>query len=399
MPIVALFIVLIVAGAFVYYEALQSQNATDYSASIRSLQSNISNLELSNQALQAEVQALSTLGNSSGSVNPVRLYTTAQASVVTVQGDEVTTVNTFFGPITSVSVVLGSGFVVAYRNASYIITNFHVVDAVSNLTVTFSDGGAYPARVVGSDKYSDIAVLSISSGAKTLAPLTLAGLNMEASVGEAVYAIGNPYGLSGSMTFGIISQTGRSITESTSGQITIPDIIQFSAPINPGNSGGPLIDSDGLVVGMTTASATNSQGLYFAIPSSTIIRELPSLVGTGTYDLHPYLGINGTDMNYELAQAAKVNVTYGVLVEQVASNSPASRAGIQGGGKSLEVEGSTYLVGGDIIVSVNSHRVVNQDGLSSYLEENAVSGQIVSLGVIRTGELVSVNVTLGSLPS
>jgi S1-C subfamily serine protease len=392
-------IVLVVAAMFVYYEGLQSQNATDYSLTIKSLQSNVSELQFSNQALQAEVEALSKQGNATVGANPVQLYTTAQASVVTVQGDEVTTVNTFFGPITSVSTVLGSGFVVAYGNSSYIVTNFHVVDGVSNLTATFSDGNAFAARVVGSDKYSDIAVLSISTPGKMLTSLTLAGAGKGASVGEAVYAIGNPFGLSGSMTFGIVSQTDRTITESTSSQVTISGIIQFSAPINPGNSGGPLIDSSGLVVGMTTASATNSQGLYFAIPSSTIVRELPSLIETGTYNKHPYLGINGTDMGYQLAQANGVNVTYGVLVEQVASNSPASKGGMTGGSRSVQIEGNTYLVGGDVIVSVNGFRVVNQDALASYLEENVIAGQTVALGIVRGGAFTSVNVTLGYLPS
>jgi S1-C subfamily serine protease len=310
----------------------------------------------------------------------------------------VTTVNTFFGPVTSVSVVLGSGFAVSYGNSSYIITNFHVVDGVNNITATFADGNAYPAVVVGSDKYSDMAVLTTNAPGSEFDYLTLAGAGQAPVVGEPVYAIGNPYGLAGSMTFGIVSQTGRTITESTSTSISIPDIIQFSAPINPGNSGGPLLNANGVVIGMTTATVTNSQGLGFAIPASTILRELPHLVSTGTYALHPYLGIEGADMDYQLALAEKSNATYGVLVESVSSGSPAAKAGIHAGTGTATIEGSSYTIGGDVIVSVNGVKVLNQDALSSYLEENAVSGQSVQLGIIRAGAPATVTVVLGSLP-
>jgi S1-C subfamily serine protease len=390
-------VILIVAASFVHYEATRP-NASDSSASITSLQNAISSLQLTNQALQAEVAALSTQNNTSAGLSAAKIYALAQASVVTVQGDEVTTTNTFFGPVTSVSIVLGSGFVISYQNSYYIVTNFHVIDGVTNITATFSDGNSFPAKVVGSDAYSDLAILSTSAPSSELVPLSLAGSAERPTVGEPVYAIGNPFGLSGSMTFGIVSQTGRTITESTSSQISIPDVIQFSAPINPGNSGGPLLDSNGVVIGITTASATGSQGLFFAIPSSTIVRELPSLIGTGTYKLHPYLGISGADMDYQLALATKTNVTYGVLVEETAAGGPAASAGIRAGSSTVTIEGTDYIIGGDVIISVNGTKVLNQDGLFAYLEENAVAGQTVTLGVIRTGAPVSVNVVLGSLP-
>jgi S1-C subfamily serine protease len=403
-------VVLLLAAAFVYYEAVQP-SPTGYSSSIASLQSQvgsaqsqitslqnqIGSVQLANQALQAEVAALSTRANSSAGPSAAKIYSNAKASVVTVQGDEVTVINTFFGPVTSISTILGSGFVVSYGGSSYIVTNFHVVDGVSNLTVTFSNGSAYAAKVVGSDAYSDMAVISLTSPASELVPLTLAGPAQEAAVGDAVYAIGNPFGLSGSMTYGIVSQTGRTITESTS-NVSIPDIIQFSAPINPGNSGGPLLDSNGVVVGMTTAAVTNSQGLGFAIPSDTILRELPSLVSSGSYRLHPYIGISGVDMTYQLAVAAKTNVTYGILVEQVTAGSPATAAGIRAGSSTVAIGGTTYLVGGDVIVSVNGTKVLNQDGLAAYLEENATAGQKIQLGLIRSGTPATATVTLGALP-
>ena len=408
--VVVAVVVLLLAAVLIYFEAAQP-SPTGYSSSIASLQSQvgsaqsqitslqnqIGSVQLANQALQAELAAMSAHENSSAGLSAAKIYSTAKASVVTVQGDEVTVIQTFFGPVTSISTILGSGFAVSYGGSPYIVTNFHVVNGVSNLTVTFSNGNSYAAKVVGSDAYSDMAVISLTAPASEFVPLILASPAQEAAVGDAVYAIGNPFGLSGSMTYGIVSQTGRTITESTS-NVSIPDIIQFSAPINPGNSGGPLLDSNGIVVGMTTAVVTNSQGLGFAIPSDTILRELPSLVSSGSYRLHPYLGISGVDMSYQLALAAKTNVTYGVLVEQVTAGSPAAVAGIRAGSSTVSIGGTSYLVGGDVIVSVNGTKVLNQDGLAAYMEENATAGQRIQLGLIRSGVPTTAAVTLGSLP-
>ena len=395
---VSIVALVLAAGLVVYASTYSGSGGTGYSSTISNLQNQISSLQLNNNALQAELSSLKSQGNASGGYSAAQLYARYRASVVTVQGVEVTTVDTFFGPVTSVSEVLGSGFAVLYNGSSYIVTNFHVVDGVSNISATFSDGNAYRATVVGTDKYSDIAVLSISAPTSEYVYLTLAGLTNAPVVGEPVYAIGNPFGLSGSMTFGIVSQTGRTITESTSTSISIPDIIQFSAPINPGNSGGPLLNSDGLVIGITTATVSNSQGLGFAIPASTIVRELPSLISRGSYSQHPYLGIAGADMDLQLALAQKANATYGVLVQAVSAGSPAAAAGIKAGTAMATVEGSQYVIGGDIIVSVNGVKVLNQDGLSAYLEENAAAGQTIQLGILRSGSLVAVSVTLGSLP-
>jgi S1-C subfamily serine protease len=176
-------------------------------------------------------------------------------------------------------------------------------------------------------------------------------------------------------------------------------VIQFSAPINPGNSGGPLLDSAGEVIGITTAAVGNSAGLGFAIPSSTISRELSSLVTSGKYSLHPSLGIEGVGMTYQLAKTTGSSLTYGVLVEKVTSGSAADKAGIQGGTRTATVEGSSYTIGGDIIVSVNGEKVVDFDSLASYLEGNTIAGQTIQLGVIRSGAMMTLSVTLGSLRS
>ena len=211
-------------------------------------------------------------------------------------------------------------------------------------------------------------------------------------------AIGNPFGLSGSMTFGIVSQLGRTISESLAGNFAIANVVQFSAPINPGNSGGPLLNAEGAVVGITTATVESSQGVGFAIPSDTIIEELASLVTTGTFTLHPFMGISGADMNYQLAQLQDTNVTYGVLIQNVTQEGPAQKAGLQGGTRTAVVQGTTYSIGGDIIIAINNTRIVNTDALSSYLAENALAGQMLQVQVIRNGQTMTISLILGTRP-
>jgi len=396
--IAAVAVVILLGVALVAYYASTLQGTGKGSSQLSTLQSEVNSLELANQALQAQLSSTtSTTGNSSATAEGI--YSTVSPSVVTVQGYELITQDTFFGPVTSIASVQGSGFAVSYQNSSYIVTNNHVVNGVQNITVTFSNGDSYPATVKGTDANRDLAVLSVSAPSKEFHPLTLLSTTSGVTVGESVYAIGSPFGLSGSLTVGVVSQVGRTITESTSSQVTIPDIIQFSAAINPGNSGGPLLDSRGVVIGITTAAVSSSQGLGFAIPATTISRELSSLITSGTYTLHPYLGLNvSDDMTYQLAQAANSNVTYGVLVETVTSGGPLAKAGIRGGTSTVTVEGQTYKIGGDVIISVDATKVVDMDALASYLEENAVAGQTIQLGIVRAGVQMTLPVVLGSLP-
>ena len=318
-------------------------------------------------------------------LSPAELYAKSSQGVVTVTG------------VNGTTSVLGTGFVITFNHSYYIVTNFHMVDGYVNSTVTFSDGNAFPAKVVGSDGYSDLAIVTVNSPVSELQPLQL-GSSSDLRVGETVVAIGNPYGLSNTITVGIVSQTGRSIQTGMSGNFAIADTIQFSAPINPGNSGGPLIDSSGLVVGITTASVTNAQGLGFAIPSDTITRELPSFVTDGGYNKHPYLGVQLVDMNYELSQAMQTNLTWGVLIENIIPNGPADIAGLRAGTQQVTVEQQNYTIGGDIITSINGHRIVNYDSFSAYLEEHAVSGQTIQIGIIRQSHYMVVPVELGTRP-
>ncbi|MDA4112491.1 MAG: trypsin-like peptidase domain-containing protein [Thaumarchaeota archaeon] len=391
-------LVIIIGAVLVYYDSAGAQVNSSNSristlqSEVRTQQSIISSLE--NQ----QTQPGSGQGNTSVTgIDPVSIYEAANRSVVTIQGSVITNVSSLFGSQSAVETVLGSGIVTSYLNSVYIITNYHVVNGVSNITVTFGDGDAYPAKVVGTDPYSDIAVVTTNAPSSEFIPLEIVS-SSGIEVGQPVVAIGNPYGLSGSMTFGIISQLGRTIQEAASGQFSISGIIQFSAPINPGNSGGPLLNANGMVIGITTATVNGSQGLGFAIPSSTILKELPSLISTGQYDTHSYLGISAVDMNYQLAQASGTNVTYGVLVENIVSGGPADKAGLKVGTKTVTIAGAQYLIGGDIITSLNGTKIVNQDALATYLEENTVSGQTVQLGIIRAGAPLTVTITLGQRP-
>ena len=222
---------LLIVASFAYYVATM-QPGPSSSSRVSSLESAITTLQQENQALQA--QLASSSNSSRVASEATALYSATSVSVATVRGYELVTQQTFFGPVSSIASIQGSGFAVYYGGASYIVTNNHVVDGVTNITVTFSDGNSFPASVKGSDPNRDLAVLAVSAPAGEFHPLALVGSPQAVAVGESVYAIGSPYGLSGSMTVGIVSQVGRTITESTS-RVSIPDVIQFSAAINPGN--------------------------------------------------------------------------------------------------------------------------------------------------------------------
>jgi S1-C subfamily serine protease len=201
------------------------------------------------------------------------------------------------------------------------------------------------------------------------------------------------------MTTGIISALGRTITEDTTNGYAIADIIQTSAAINPGNSGGPLLNYEGQVIGITTAVVDNSQGLGFAIPSDTILREVTDLADNGAYTQHPYLGIVGADMTYDIATQSGVDVTYGVLIQQVTSGGPAANAGLKAGTTQATIDGNTVITGGDIIIAINGARIRNSDDLSTYLEENTLPGQTVSLTIIRNNQTMNISVVLGTRPA
>lgn len=350
--------------------------------------------------LLAVSQSQTSKQSNDQTLDPGQVYALEKSGVVTVSGDGyIVTDDPFFGPMNASGSVFGTGWVVSYGNSYYIISNFHVVDGMTNNTVTFSDGDAYAARIVGTDPYSDLAVVSVKSAPRSeFHPIQL-GASSSLKVGESVLAIGSPYGLSGTITVGIVSQLGRTLQEDTLGGYSIPDVIQFTAPVNPGNSGGPLLDPNGLVVGITTAMISDSQGIGFAIPSDTIARELPYLVRDGSYNKHPYVGVSVADMNYELAQVTGSGVTWGVLVQSTVPGGPADHAGIKGGTLNVTVDGGQqYTIGGDVIVSLNGIRIVNYDAFSAYLEKHFTPGQTLQVGIIREGKPMNVLIQLGTRP-
>ena len=300
------------------------------------------------------------------------IYASVRESVVLVQG------------VTSDSEVQGSGFVYESSGRMVVVTNYHVVYDTTALSVTFANGNGYSAIALGTDPYADLAVLSVN-GAPTneFKPVEIVS-SSTLRVGEPVIAIGNPYGLVGSLTTGVVSALGRSITEEDfAGGYAIANIIQTSTPINPGNSGGPLLNAVGKVVGVTTAIVSESQGLGFAVPSNTILREISSLINTGTYEGHSYLGVSGQDMSYNVAQEIGTSVTYGWRIVTVTSGGPSE----------------SILNTGDIIIALDGNQIRNNDDLASYLEEETLPGQRLVLTVVRGSSTTDVSVILETRPS
>jgi serine protease Do len=299
----------------------------------------------------------------------------------------------------------GSGFV--WDTQGHIVTNNHVVSGASKITVTFSNGTTADATLVGADPNSDLAVIKVNVPADQLHPITL-GDSSQVKVGQVAIAIGNPFGLSGTMTQGIISGLSRSLPVGINSGSTsqgpvynIPDIIQTDAAINPGNSGGVLVNSDGQVIGVTAAIRSPvdaNSGIGFVIPANIVQREAPVLIQTGHYD-HPYLGISGTDLTYDLAKAMNLNSTQkGALVITVSPNGPAAKAGLQGSDHQVTISGQPAVVGGDVITAINGQTINSFEDLSSYLLNNTQVGQTVTLTILRQGQEKTVQLTLGALP-
>jgi S1-C subfamily serine protease len=274
---------------------------------------------------------------------------------------------------------LGSGFV--YDKNGHIITNYHVVSNAKTVDVTFIDGNIYTAEVVGKDPSRDLAVLKIIENlTKPLNPLPIAN-SSNLSIGEQVIAIGNPYGLDNTMTTGIISQTGRLLSESSSN--SIPDAIQTDAPINPGNSGGPLLNIRGQVIGVNTAGLSN--GVGFAISSNMVLKETPILIEKGNIT-HPQLGMLGSTLTSDLtSQFKNVSKTFrGVYVFSIIKNSTADNAGLRG----ITVDYYGQRHGGDIITAINKQNVTKMDQLVTYVDQHVKFGDTITLTVYRDGHYI-----------
>ncbi len=309
-----------------------------------------------------------------------------------------------FGSQTPSQQALGSGFI--WDTKGNIVTNNHVVDGATNITVMFSDGTIVDAKVVGADPDSDLAVVNVSAAADLLHPVQMAD-SRQVKVGQLAVAIGNPFGEQNTMTTGIVSALGRTLPAGGDTQVvgptySIPDVIQTDAPINPGNSGGVLLNAQGQVMGVTSAiesGSGSSSGIGFAIPSEIVQKVVPALITSGKY-VHPYLGISGTTLTPALSKAMGLKPEQrGALVATVTNGGPAAKAGLLGSTKNVTISGIQTQVGGDVIVAIDNQAIKTFDDIVAYLARATQVNQTVTLTIVRDGKEQSVKVTLAARPS
>ncbi len=300
----------------------------------------------------------------------------------------------------NVPVSQGSGFL--FDDQGHIVTNNHVVENGAKFQVRFSDGTILLARLIGGDPGSDLAVLKVDELPPGTAPLPLAD-SRTVEVGQRAIAIGNPFGLRNTLTVGVVSGIGRSLSgpaSSSGGRFRIPNIIQTDAAINPGNSGGPLLNIYGEVIGVNTAISSGSgafEGVGYAVPSNAVSRVVPALIRDGRYD-HPWMGIGMRDVDPILAEQLSLPVRQGVLVTEVVPDSPAARAGLRSGSQVVTIGGREVRVGGDIIIAINAQPLRDSDELVSYLELETSVGDTVVMTVQRGDRQEQIEMTLGARP-
>jgi 2-alkenal reductase len=330
--------------------------------------------------LARQVIVTSDLGN-----RLIELYEVSNPAVVNIQVRQNKQGQFQFGQ--------GSGFV--FDTRGHIVTNFHVVDGADQLNVIFSDGRSSVAEIVGTDPGSDLAVILVVEMPEGLLALTL-GDSGRLRVGEQVVAIGNPFGLQGTMTTGIVSALGRTLPSKAQiaggGQFSIPSVIQTDTAINPGNSGGPLLNLAGEVVGINTAIESSDRqfsGVGFAVPSASVGRIVPALIERGSFP-HPWLGISGTDLNLQIRQELGLaQEQVGILIVSVLEGGPASDSGLR------NYEGGR----GDLITSVDGVEIHDFEDLLTFISGETSVGQTITLSILRDSVQIEVSVELGERPS
>ena len=300
----------------------------------------------------------------------------------------------------------GSGFI--WDTAGHIVTNNHVVTGADKITVTFSDGSSYDAKLVGTDPNTDLAVIQVTGASVSLLKPVTVGDSTQVKVGEMVVAVGNPFGLANTMTTGIVSAISRSILAGTGSNqngstsapsFSIPDVIQTDAPINPGNSGGVLVDMSGALIGVPSqieSQSGSNSGVGFAIPSAIVSKVVPQLISKGVA-VHSYLGISGTSVTPDVVSALNLKAgQQGVLVASVVAGGPADKAGL----KAAKVDANgNPIAAGDIITAIDGKSISSFEDLVAYLSDNTQPGQSVTLHVLRNGSDTQVQVTLGTQPT
>ena len=302
-----------------------------------------------------------------------------------------------FGGPSGGGTATGSGILI--DSDGHVLTNAHVVDGAKSITVKFGDGDPLPAKVLGVDDSTDIAVLSVDPGQVDAKPLPL-GDSDSVRVGDGAIAIGNPYGLDRTVTSGIISALQRQI--SAPNGFTISNVIQTDAAINPGNSGGPLIDAAGRVIGINSQIATGSGsngsvGIGFAVPIDTAKSVAEQIIDGGSFE-HAYLGIEGTDLTPALAKVLNLDVDEGVVVEKVTPDGPAADAGLQSGSATVAIDGAQMTAGGDVITAIDGKQISGMDDLIAAVNAKQ-PGDSITLTVLRDGSSHEITVKLGDRPS
>jgi len=336
-----------------------------------------------------------------GGLTPESIYKRDAPGVVQITATTVTTTPAdpfgFTPPTKQTEQSLGSGFVI--DKAGHIITNYHVISGAQKVQVSFSGGDQILASVVGKDPSTDVAVLKIDTHARALTPLSL-GDSDAVRVGDQVYAIGNPFGYTRTLTSGIVSAVQRQISAPNS--LPIDNAIQTDAAINHGNSGGPLLDTAGRVIGVTSQISTGNTGqqgnigIGFAVPINTVRTIAAQLIKTGKV-AHPFLGISVLPISRQLARLFNLPTKTGLLVESVDAGSGAAKAGLRAGHSDVVVSGTTYPLGGDIIVSVDGAPVSTFEQLRDAVAQKK-PGDKLSLQLFRNGQKQTVHVTLGNAP-
>jgi S1-C subfamily serine protease len=301
-----------------------------------------------------------------------------------------------FGGTTQTQQALGSGFVI--DKAGHIVTNYHVVQGASRVEVSFSDEERLPARIVGRDPSTDLAVLQVKARARALTPLRL-GDSDAVQVGDQVVAIGNPLGEDRSITAGIVSALQRQIAAPNGAPID--HVIQTDAALNHGNSGGPLLDARGLVIGVnsqiqTTDTSGGNVGIGFAIPVNTVENVAAQLIAKGVV-VHPYLGVQTRAITSQVARLFRLPTARGLLVGRVCANTGAARAGLRGAAEEVTLAGDTWPLGGDIIVSADGVPVGSVERLRSLVEQDK-PGDSLRLGIYRGTKAMNLEVKLGRQP-
>ena len=380
-----LLITLLLVGGFWFVTTHYSSNLSSGGPSLFGANTRIGTLELKEAhaapAYDAEEQ------------NNIAVYKRVSPSVVNITSTALV-FDFFYGAVPQQG--QGSGFIL--DKAGHILTNFHVVDGANRgIEVQLSDKRRFKATVVGSDKTHDLALLQIEGAnhqpVPNLQPVTLAD-SSQLNVGQKVYAIGNPFGLSGTMTRGIISAI-RPIRSESGGKIE--DAIQTDAAINPGNSGGPLLNSNGEVIGINTMIASNgadqSSGIGFAIPINTAKAILSDLTRYGRVK-RPSLGIVSYAIGPDLAAQMGLNADYGVLIQKVIPGGAAQRAGLRGGDQQAYVGNTPIMLGGDLIVAIDGQEIADTQDINAIMDKHQ-AGDTVNVTVLRSRRQITLKLILG----